>query len=143
VTAVGIIAVLIQLVWGHTPIDLSAYVMVYGVVLIPGIFFLTTVVVALNVLLRNKYLAYVVAVGTGSGLFYHTAADIIIGFITRSSISFGSIPTSLVREYLCLDSTVLHLPAAVSHSHTSSTNAKLDKTKCPICFSLSCSKPRP
>ena len=44
--------------------------MVYGVVLIPGIFFLTTVVVALNVLLRNKYLAYVVAVGTGSSLFY-------------------------------------------------------------------------
>jgi len=70
VTVVGILAVLIQLARGHTPVDLSAYVMVYGVVLTPGMVFLTAVVVALNVLLRNKYLAYVVAVGTGSGLVY-------------------------------------------------------------------------
>jgi len=70
VTVVGILAVLIQLVRGHTPVDLSAYVMVYGVVLIPGIFLLTALVVALNVLLRSKYPVYVVAVGTGSGLFY-------------------------------------------------------------------------
>ena len=67
---VGLIAILIQLVRGHTPVNLSAYVMVYGVVLVPGIIFLTAGVVALNVLLRNKYLAYVVAVGTGVGLFY-------------------------------------------------------------------------
>ena len=68
--AVGVVAILIQLVRGHTPINLSAYVIVYGVVLVPGIIFLTAVVTALNVLLRNKYLAYVVAVGTASGLFY-------------------------------------------------------------------------
>lgn len=67
---VGLIAIVVQLVRGHTPLDLSAYSKVYGVVLVPGIIFLTAVVVALNVLLRNKYLAYVVAVGTGAGLFY-------------------------------------------------------------------------
>ena len=55
---------------GHAPVDFSAYLMVYGVVLVPGIVFMTSLVVALNVLLRNKYLAYVVAVGTGAGLFY-------------------------------------------------------------------------
>lgn len=70
VTAVGMIAVFIQLVRGHTPIDLSAYLKVYGVVLVPGVIFLTAVVMAFNVLLRNKYLAYVVAIGTGAGLFY-------------------------------------------------------------------------
>ena len=67
---VGLIAMVVQLVRGHTPVDLSAYLMVYGVVLVPGIIFLTSFVAALNVVLRNKYVAYVVAVGTGAGLFY-------------------------------------------------------------------------
>lgn len=65
---VGLIAILVQLVRGHTPVDALAYVKVYGVVLVPGIIFMTALVVALNVLLRNKYLAYVVAVGTGVAL---------------------------------------------------------------------------
>ena len=70
VALVGLIAIVIQLARGHTPVDFSAYLMVYGVVLVPGIAFMTSLVVALNVLLRNKYVAYVVAVGTGAGLFY-------------------------------------------------------------------------
>jgi ABC-2 type transport system permease protein len=68
--AVGVIAVVIQFVRGHTPVDLTAYWLVYGVVLVPGIIFVTALVVTLNALLRNKYLAYVVAVGTGLGFFY-------------------------------------------------------------------------
>lgn len=59
-----------QLLRGHTPVDLSAYLIVDSVVVVPGIVFMTALVIALNVLLRNKYLAYVVAVGTGAGLFY-------------------------------------------------------------------------
>jgi len=70
VTAVGLIAILTQLIRGHTPIDFSAYLRVYGVVLVPGIIFVTALVIVLNVLLRNKYVAYVVAVGTGAGLYY-------------------------------------------------------------------------
>ena len=70
VIAVGLIAILIQLLRGHTPVDVSAYLMVYGVVLVPGIVFMASFVVALNVLLRNKYVAYVIAIGTGVGLFY-------------------------------------------------------------------------
>jgi ABC-type transport system involved in multi-copper enzyme maturation permease subunit len=68
--AVGLIAIVIQLLRGHTPVDVSAYLMVYGVVLVPGIMFITAFVVALNVLLRNRYVAYVIAIGTGVGLFY-------------------------------------------------------------------------
>jgi len=70
VAAVGLLAIVIQLLRGHTPVDVSAYVMVYGVVLVPGIIFMTAFVVALNVLLRNKYAAYVIAIGTSAGLFY-------------------------------------------------------------------------
>jgi hypothetical protein len=69
-TAVGLIAILVQLIRGHTPVGISAYMMVYGVVLVPGILFMTAFVVALNVLLRNKYVAYVVVVGIAAGLFY-------------------------------------------------------------------------
>ena len=68
--AVGLLAILIQLLRGHTPVDFSAYVKVYGVVLVPGIVCITALVVALNVLLRNKYVAYVVAIGLGVGLLY-------------------------------------------------------------------------
>ena len=59
-----------QLFRGHTPVDLSAYVIIGGVVVVPGVIFMTAFVVALNVLLRNKYLTYVVAVAAGAGLFY-------------------------------------------------------------------------
>jgi ABC-type transport system involved in multi-copper enzyme maturation permease subunit len=69
-TTVGLLAMLIQLIRGHTSIDFSAYLLVYGVVLVPGIVFTISFVVALNVLLRNKYVAYVAAIGTGAGLFY-------------------------------------------------------------------------
>jgi len=70
VVVVGLLAILIQLARGHTPVDFSAYVIVYGVVLIPGVIFITSLVVALNVLLRSKYVAYVVGVGIGVGLLY-------------------------------------------------------------------------
>ena len=70
VVLVGLTAITIQIVRGHTPVDFSAYLRVYGVVLVPGIVFATALVVALNVLLRNKYLAYVVAIGTSAGLVY-------------------------------------------------------------------------
>jgi ABC-type transport system involved in multi-copper enzyme maturation permease subunit len=62
--------ILAQLFRGLTPIDFAAYSNIAGVLVVPGIFFLTAFVVALNVLLRNKYLTYVVAVGTGAGLLY-------------------------------------------------------------------------
>jgi ABC-type transport system involved in multi-copper enzyme maturation permease subunit len=67
---VGLIALVIQLLRGHTPLDVSAYIMVYGAVLVPGIIFVTALVVALNVVLRNKYVVYVVAIGTSVGLIY-------------------------------------------------------------------------
>ena len=70
VGAVGLTAIAIQLVRGHTPIDLSAYLRVYGVVIAPGVIFVTALTVALNILLRNKYLAYVAAIGTSAGLVY-------------------------------------------------------------------------
>jgi len=59
-----------QVIRGYTPVDVSAYLIINGVVVVPAVVFLTSFVVALNVLLRNKYLVYVVAVGAGAGLIY-------------------------------------------------------------------------
>ena len=70
VLAGGLTTIVTQVVRGYTPVDLSAYLIINSVVVVPGVVFLTSFVVALNVLLRNKYLVYVVAVGTGAGLIY-------------------------------------------------------------------------
>lgn len=70
IVLVGLAAILIQLVRGHTPVDISAYLMAYSVILLPGIVFMTGASIALNVLLRDKYLAYALSIGTGVGLVY-------------------------------------------------------------------------
>jgi len=70
IAGVGVTAVVIQIVRHHTPIDLFAYLKVYGLILLPNAFILTAISVAGNVLLRNKYAFYVVSIGTAAGLFY-------------------------------------------------------------------------
>ena len=70
VVFVGITAIVIQLIRGHTPVEVSAYLTVYSVILIPSIAFMAGVSMALSVLLRDKYLAYAVSIATGAGLFY-------------------------------------------------------------------------
>jgi ABC-2 type transport system permease protein len=67
---VGVAAVVIQIFRGHTPIDLSAYLRVYGIILLPGAVFVTAVSLFLNVVLRNKLLTYVASLGMAAGLFY-------------------------------------------------------------------------
>jgi ABC-2 type transport system permease protein len=59
-----------QLLRGQTPVDISAYLIINGILVVPGIVFVTALTVVLNVLLRNKYLTYVVSFGTGAGLIY-------------------------------------------------------------------------
>jgi hypothetical protein len=70
VTVVVLGGIVIQVLRGHTPVEPSAYLRIYGVVVVPSILFVTALVVALNVLLRNKYVTYVTAVGAGAALFY-------------------------------------------------------------------------
>jgi ABC-type transport system involved in multi-copper enzyme maturation permease subunit len=67
---VGLTAITIQLIRGHTPIEIQPFLITYSVILLPGIVFLTAMSLALNVLLRNKYLVYMVSIGTGAGMFY-------------------------------------------------------------------------
>jgi len=67
---VGLTAIVIQIIRGHTPVEVQPYLITCSAILLPGVLLLTALSIALNVFLRNKYLAYVVSVGTGAGLFY-------------------------------------------------------------------------
>ena len=69
VAVVGLITIVVQLLRGHA-LDLTAYLTIYGVVLVPGLVFVTALVIALNVVLRNKYVTYVVTTAIGAGLIY-------------------------------------------------------------------------
>lgn len=70
VVLVGLIAIVIQFLRGHTPVEIPAFLITYSVILLPGIVFMTGLSIALNVLLRDKYLVYAVSIGTGAGLLY-------------------------------------------------------------------------
>jgi hypothetical protein len=66
----GLSAIVIQFVRGHTPIQASAFLLTYSLVLVPGIIFVIALSIVFNVLLRDKYLAYAVSIATAAGLFY-------------------------------------------------------------------------
>lgn len=69
-TVVGLAAITIQFLRGHYPIDIQPYLLTYSLVLLPSLIFLTGASIVLNVLLRDKYLAYALSIGIGAGLFY-------------------------------------------------------------------------
>ncbi|MBC7911116.1 MAG: ABC transporter permease [Pyrinomonadaceae bacterium] len=70
IAMVAVASITIQIFRGHTPVDFSAYLSVYTIILIPSVIFITGISVMLNVLLRDKYLTYAVSLGLGIGLFY-------------------------------------------------------------------------
>jgi len=70
ITIAGLTAIAIQLLRGHAPVELYPYLITNSVIVIPSIVFMAGVSILLNVVLREKYLAYVVIVGVGAGLFY-------------------------------------------------------------------------
>lgn len=67
---VTLTALLTQLLRGHAPLQLSPYLLTLALILLPSIAFITSAAIALNVLLRDKYLTYAVSISIGSALFY-------------------------------------------------------------------------
>ena len=96
---------------------------------VPSIVFMTSLVVALNVLLRNKYLTYVVAVGTGAGLFYLYSIGYNHWLYNPLLYQLWKYQISPARESLRTDFTVSLLPLPVSRSPMSYLNANLNKSR--------------
>jgi len=69
-TIAALTAIAIQLLRGHAPVELSPYFVTYSVILIPSIVFMTGVSMLFSIVLRDKYLTYVVMIGVGSVMFY-------------------------------------------------------------------------
>ena len=67
---VGFIALVTQVLKGDWPVELMAYLRVYFLILIPNAIFLAATATFLKVLLRDRYVTYMVAIGTGCGLLY-------------------------------------------------------------------------
>ena len=66
----GLTAMLTQFLRGQTPIEVSTYLITYTLILAPSLAFMGAACIALNVLLRDKYLCYAVTIALGSTLFY-------------------------------------------------------------------------
>jgi ABC-2 type transport system permease protein len=71
ILSVGFIAIVVQILKGNTPLELSAYLNVYMFILIPNAIFLCAISLALHVLLRSRYLAYTAGIGLCIGLLYY------------------------------------------------------------------------
>ncbi|HEX5732969.1 MAG TPA: ABC transporter permease [Blastocatellia bacterium] len=72
IALVALTAFGVQLYKGHAPFEPGPYLKTYGVVLAPSVVFMTAASAAMNVFLREKYLAYAVSLALGGGLYYLT-----------------------------------------------------------------------
>jgi hypothetical protein len=70
VIMIGLTAIATQFLRGHTPVEILPYLITYAVILLPSMIVMTSVSVALNVLLRDKYVTYAVSIATAASLFY-------------------------------------------------------------------------
>jgi ABC-2 type transport system permease protein len=66
----AVTAISTQLLRAHSPVEVSAYLITYAVILFPTIVFVAAASLALNVFLRDRYLAYAVCIAIGAGAFY-------------------------------------------------------------------------
>jgi ABC-2 type transport system permease protein len=70
ILVVALISITLQSAKHNGPIELSAYLAIYCVILVPNAIFLAAAALAQNVLLRDRYLTYASAIGICAGLFY-------------------------------------------------------------------------
>lgn len=70
VVSVGVLAVLLQIIKLNFPLELSAYLKIYFVILVPNAIFLCAFCLTLHVLLVNRYLAYAVFIGVCVSISY-------------------------------------------------------------------------
>jgi hypothetical protein len=67
---VGIVTIALQMLKHNGPVELEAYLRIYFLILLPNAIFMAAAVLALNVLLRDRYVTYAAAIGICAGLFY-------------------------------------------------------------------------
>jgi ABC-2 type transport system permease protein len=117
---VGLAAISTQLLRGHTPVEISAYLITYSVVLLPTIVFMTAASIGLSVLLRDRYLAYALSIGIGVGLVYLYSQGynhwlynpVLYNLWTYSDLTGPALGRILVQRIYCLLLAALFLVVA-------------------------------
>ena len=121
VVLVGLTAAAIQIFKGHAPLELQKYLTTYAVILTPSVIFMTAASVALNVILRDKYLTYAVSLALAAVLYYMTGQGyhnplynpVLFQLWTPADLAYGGGRLALIlthRVYsLALSSTLLAL----------------------------------
>ncbi len=121
VVLVGLTSIVIQSLRGQTPVEISAYLITYSVILVPSLAFIAAASIALNVLLRDKYVVYAVSIATGSGLFYLYSQGynhwlynpVLYGLWTEGDLSAGpAFSRVVVLRVYCLAISVASLVIA-------------------------------
>jgi ABC-2 type transport system permease protein len=122
VALIGLTAVVIQFVKRDTPVEITAYLSVYGWILLPSVALAAALSIALNVLLRDKYLTYALSFATVGGLFYlYTQGynhwlynPVLYGLWTYADLAgtSGSHPPILTHRVYCLALTFMSLGLA-------------------------------
>ncbi len=119
---IGAAAIALQITRGHTPVDLLTYLTIYSVILVPGMAFMIAAATALNVLLRDKHLAYAACLAIAGGLFYLFSLGynhwlynpVLYGLWTPSDLTGGAsrLPQILAHRVYCLSLAALCLSLA-------------------------------
>lgn len=119
---VGAAAVALQLYKGHAPVEILAHLKTYTLILLPSAALLVAAVTALNVLLREKYLAHAACLAVAGSLFYLYSQGyrhwlynpILYGLWTPADLRGGAplLPRILTHRIYCLALTALFLSLA-------------------------------
>ena len=70
IVVAGVITIALQLLKHNGPVELSAYLGINSIIVIPNAIFLAAMVMTFGVLLRDRYVTYVITIGLCTGLFY-------------------------------------------------------------------------
>jgi len=128
---VALTAIPLQIYKGHAPLELPIYLTTYAVVLVPNVVFMVAASVALNVLLRDKYLTYAVSLAIGSAFYYLTSQGynhwlynpVLYQLWTPSDLVNGGshLTRILVHRFYCFALSALLLALALLYFERKST----------------------
>jgi ABC-type transport system involved in multi-copper enzyme maturation permease subunit len=70
VALVALTVICLQLYKGHAPLEPGVHLKTYALITVPSVLFMIAASTAVNVLLRDKYLAYAVSLAVGGAVYY-------------------------------------------------------------------------
>ncbi|MBI3447876.1 MAG: hypothetical protein HY049_02990 [Acidobacteria bacterium] len=120
IVLVALAALCVQVCKGNAPLEPLVHVKTYAVILLPSAVFMCGASLALNVLLRDKYLTYAVSLAAGGAVYYLSSQGhdtwlynpTLYGLWTPSDLSGSHLSRIFVHRIYCLALSVFLLALA-------------------------------